>query len=180
MLRHPALLARHHAGNPESKTLFPEQRVSTVARTHAPDQFLLRKVDNVPPRGIQVAQRMQSGDKLVRSSQPVHGYFAHTRHDPHARHHVWAVRDFHADFADRRAHWSHHIRHYIHCSAAHCSVQQRAHLMLRSVRVHPVVRGSGFVLLGRADERQVLGPRHVIWAAAMQVAIRIGFLAQRQ
>src|SRR5436309_251975 len=105
VLHHPALLARHYAGNPESKTLFPEQRDSTVARTHDTDQFLLRKVDNVPPRGIEVAQRMQSGDKLVRSSQPVHGYFAHTRHDPHARHHVWAVRDFHANFADRRAHW---------------------------------------------------------------------------
>ena len=56
VLGHPALLARHHAGNPQRKTLFSEQRVSAVARPHAPDQFLLRKVNDVSPRGIQVAQ----------------------------------------------------------------------------------------------------------------------------
>ena len=71
MLGHPALLARHPAGDPQRKTFFPEQRIAAVARTNAPDQFFFREMDDVTVGRIQIAQGMKSGHEIGGAAEPV-------------------------------------------------------------------------------------------------------------
>src|SRR6267154_1177996 len=59
-------------------------------------------------------------------------------------------------------------------------VRPRAHRTFRRIRVHPIVRGSGIFFFGGADERQMLRSCYIIWAAAMQVAIRVSLLVHRK
>ena len=150
VLRHPALIASHGAGDAQRETLFAEQGIAAVARAHAPDQFLLREVHDVAPHGVEVAEGMQSGHEIVGGAQAVLRDFAHARHDAHAGHHVGAVGDFHADFAERRLHRAHDVGNHVHGAAAHGAVQQHADFVLGAVGVHPVIGGADVVFAGAA------------------------------
>src|SRR5438128_11732324 len=91
MLGHPALIAAHDAGDPEGKTFFPEQCIPTIARADAPDQAFFGKMQDKPTLRAEVADRVQTRHKIIRSAEAVQGDFAHAGHDAHTGSHVGAV-----------------------------------------------------------------------------------------
>ena len=88
VLGHPALVARHPAGNSQGEAFLAEKSVAAVARANAPDQIFLRKMENEPAIRVQIAQRMESRNEVGRASQAVERRLSHPRHDAHAGHHV--------------------------------------------------------------------------------------------
>ena len=100
MLGQPALLARHDAGNAQSKTFFAQQRIAAVARAKRPDEFFVGEMTDVfvlfiaGPYHVFLAwlQRRAHGvqtrhEKFIRTQQ-VQYRTADARHDAHTRHHV--------------------------------------------------------------------------------------------
>ena len=100
VLGHPALFARHHAGDAQRKTLFAEQGVAAVAGADAPNQFFFGEMQDVAAHGIEIAERVQARNKFAGCPKAVHGDLAHARHDAHARDDIRTISGFHADFAD--------------------------------------------------------------------------------
>jgi hypothetical protein len=73
VLGEPAFVAPDPAADPEREALLGEQRVAAVPGADAPDQPLLGEMADEPPVGIEVAQRVEPPDELVRSAQVVQG-----------------------------------------------------------------------------------------------------------
>ena len=157
MLGHPALVARHRAGDAQREALLAQQRVAAVAGAHAPDQPLLGEVDDVAALGREVAGGVQPGHELVAARELVQRDLAHARHHPHVGDDVRAVGDLDADLAERRSRRPHHVGHDVHRPALHHAFEERAHAPARLVRRHPVVGRPGVFLAAAGDEGQVLG-----------------------
>src|SRR5262249_6219641 len=151
-----------------------------VAGADAPDQPLLRKVHDVAPHGVQIAQRVQTRHEIRGSTQAVRGDLSHTGHYAHTGDDVRAVGRFHANFAQRRIHWAHDVGHDVHGSHTHGTVKQGAHLILGGAGVHPVVRRADVVFLRSADEGEVFGAGYIVGTTTVQVAIREGLFVQGQ
>ena len=180
MFGHPALFARHPARDPQRETFFPEQCVAAVARANAPDQFFFRKMDDVAPVRIQVAQGMKSRNEIRGVAEPVQRNFAHARHHSHAGDNVRAVGEFNSDAALWRRRGSQDIRDDVHRPALHRTREQTAQLFFGFSRRHPVVGRTGVFFFPRADEGDFFRARHVRRIAPVQETIRIGFRVQRQ
>jgi hypothetical protein len=130
----------------------------------------VREVHDEAAIGRQVAERVQAAREVARVAQVVEGDFPHAGHDPHVEHDILAVGDLDADLAEARARYAHEERHDVHRAALHRAAVELGQLLLGFVGRHPVVVGTSLDLLGRADEGQVLGARHVVAGAAVQIA----------
>ena len=95
VLGQPALVARHHRGDPQREALLAEQRVAAVARAVRPDLARLGEVDDVlvvrvaRPRDVLRAvgqrhpDRVQAGHEVAVVAEHVERRLAHPGHDPH-------------------------------------------------------------------------------------------------
>ena len=130
VLGHPAFLPRLVRADAERVALLAEERIAAVARAHAPDELLLREVEDEPPVRREVAHPVQARDEVVVGAHVVDGDLPHARHDVHARHHVGAVRDHDARAAGRRAGRPHEVRDDPHAPVLHAVLEVGAGLGL--------------------------------------------------
>ncbi len=66
----------------------------------------------------------------------------------------------------------------VHGPAAHRIAKQRSNLVFGSLRIHPIVGGTGIVFIGRANKGEMLGAGDIVGAAATQVTIGVGGFVQ--
>ena len=175
VLGHPALVARHRAGDAEGVALLAEQRVAAVARSRrtrssAPRgtgrctwcrctarrrpawPWLERHADGVQRRH----ERRASSSSILRSTLvPMRAITRIERDD------VRRVGDLHAEHRVLGLEVAHHERDDVHRPALHAARVELAHDGLHLVRVHPVVGGPAVLLVDRADVGAVLDARHV-------------------
>ena len=175
----PAFLASHVAAQPQGEALLAQQGVSAIARSDRPDRPFFREVHDEAAVWTQVAQGMQPLDVVGRRAQPVQRDAAHARHDPHVGGHVRAVGDLDADLAVWRTDRSHDVGHDVQGAALHRALEQRADFLLGLGRGHPVVVGAGVFFLPCTDEGEVFGTRDVFRVAAVEVAVGVLILVQR-
>ena len=171
MLRHPALVARHHRGDAEREALLAQQRVAAVARPVRPDAALVGEVDDVllgvaGPRHVALPARQRLAHRVharheLAVAQRIERAAAHARHDPHVHHDVRRVGQLHAELRQRRAERSHAERDDVHRPAPHAAREQLTQRLPHLLRVDPVVRRPGVLLPLAADEGAVLDPGHV-------------------
>ena len=120
VLGHPALVARHGAGDAQREALLAEERVAAVAGADAPDEPLLREVHD--EAALRATGRRANGGRARSRRRPPSwssAACAHARHDPHVGDDVRAVRDLDPDLAERRAERPHHVGHDVHRPALH-------------------------------------------------------------
>ncbi len=172
VLGEPALVAAHHAGDPQRVALLAEQRVAAVAGPVRPDHPLLGEVRDVllfvaRPRDVFLARFQRRADAV--QGRHEHGVVAHRfedvrthpGHDLHGQHDVRAVGDLDAEHRALRGQRAHAERDHVHRAAAHAAAVQLGHDTLHVRRRHPVVRRPGILRIDRADERALLDPGHV-------------------
>ncbi len=178
VLGEPALVAGLPAGDAQRMALLAEQGVATVAGAEALDHHLFGKMHDKAPVGVEIAGRVKATDEATIIFDALECPGAHARHELHVGDDVGAVGDLDAAARVGRIERTHAIGHDVHGAAFHAAVEQRIHLRMRLVRVHPVVVRAGLELMRRADEGQVLDAGHVIGIGAMQVAVLV-FIVQR-
>ena len=102
MLGQPALIPGDAGGDAESETLFPQERVSSIATAEGHDlpgvgqvryqHFLWvtgPRVDQGGFEGQGASKGVQATDELHSLSQFVQDGITRARHDSHTDHHVW-------------------------------------------------------------------------------------------
>ena len=112
---------------------------------------------------------MQAAREVAVLAELLPGHLAHARHDPHAQGDVDRVGHLHADAGQGRTGRSHDERDNVQGPAVHAPVEQPAEQVVSLPGRHPVVGSAGEVFAVRADVRAVLGARHVVGVAAVQV-----------
>jgi hypothetical protein len=100
-------------------------------------------------------------------AQPLHRDGTHPRHDPHAQDDVDRVSNFEADFGQGRIGRPHDVRDDEHRAAFHRAPQHPVQFRVGLVGLGPIVGRAGFLFRRRADQRELLNPRHVVWVRAM-------------
>ena len=177
MLGHPALVARHRAGDAQGVALLAEQRVAAVAGAEGPDRALLGELHDVlgvvarparrppgpPPaacrpsaaRGPSEVAAASSSSILRSTSVPMRAITRMRGGD------VRRVGDLHAEHRVLGLEVAHHERDDVHRPALHAARVELAHDGLHLARVHPVVGGPAVLLVDRADVGAVLDARHV-------------------
>ena len=130
--------------------------------------------------GIYVEEGMSSAIPFALGivSQSLYRDGTHPRHDPHAQDDVDRVGNFEADFGKRRIRRPHDIRDDEHRAAFHRAPQQAVQLRVGLGGRGPVVRRAGFFFCRRADESELLDPRHVVRVRAMQIGARLFLFVQ--
>ena len=103
----------------------------------------------------------RQGTNVPVVAEDVERALAHAGHDPHRDRDVGRVGELDADLGDRRAERAHRERHDVQRAAAHRAAELLAQHLAHLAGVAPVVRRSGVLLAGRADERAVLHAGHV-------------------
>ena len=181
MLGHPILLFTEKAGDAEGHAFFAEQRVAPVAGAEAPDGVVDGEVADKAALGIAVADAVETfgevglgfGVNSVASNvgELSPGDFAHTGHDSHADGDVDGVGNLHADAGQGRANGAHDEGNDIHRAAGHAAIEEAAELGIGGLGFHPIVGGSGPVLAGGADERELFAAGDIVGVAAMEVAV---------
>ena len=175
----PALVARLPACDAQRMAFLAKQGVAAVAGADALDREVLREMHDQPPFGIEISRRVQSAHECAFALDAAQRRRAHARHDAHIEHDVCAIGDLHPAPRVRRVERSHAVRHDVHGPAAHAAVEQRVDLPVGLGRVHPVVVRTRVLALAGADIGQVLHPGDVGRIRAVQVAIRVGRLVER-
>ena len=122
---------------------------------------------------------METARKIVGIPQVIERDVAHARHDAHVEDDIDAVGDLNADFAEGRAMRAHEERDHIHRAAAHGAAKDFAELVVGLRRRHPIIVGSGVVLVLGADKGKMLRARHVVGRAAVQITAGQSLLVQR-
>ena len=131
VLGQPALVPRHHRGDPQRVALLAEQRVPAVPRPVGPDLPGLGEVRDVLGRRCTATARPPARAPAARPPSARHrtndppssiarsAARAHPGHDPHRDHHVRRVGDLHPELGDLAAQRAHAERHHVHGAAAH-------------------------------------------------------------
>ena len=110
----------------------------------------------------------------------MHGDVAHARHDAHAEHDVDRVGNFEADFGQRRIRRTHDVGNDEHRPPLHRALQHAVEFCVSLGGLGPIVRRAGFFFRRRADERELLDARDIVWIRAMQIRARNFLLVQLQ
>ena len=179
VFRQPALVARLPARDTQRMAFLAEQRVAAISRADALDRQILREMHDQPSFGIEIADRVQPTHECPVALDALQRRRAHARHDPHVEHDVRAVGDLHAAPRVGRPERSHAVRHDVHRPPAHASLEQRIDLAMCLGRIHPVVVRTRVLALAGADIGQVLDPGDVGGVRAVQIAVRVGLLVER-
>ena len=122
MFCHPAFTAAEIRTDPQRETLLTEQHIPAVVGAHGNDCVIVRKMRDVTAIGVHVQHAMQAAIEIVAVAKLFVGYPAHSRHDPHAQHHVEGIGQLDADLGERRAGRSHEVGDDVHRATAHGSV----------------------------------------------------------
>ena len=124
---------------------------------------------------------MDALDEIAVLAHGVQDLLAHPGHDGHIEHHVNGVGQLNAVLGKGRTHHRHGVRDHVHGPPFHGAVTDAAlaeeHLP-HLVRGHPVIGGTGVLLLLAADQGPVLHPGHVVGVRPMQVAAGELFLIE--
>ena len=180
VLGEPSLLARLPRGDAQRVAFLAEQCVAPVARTHAPDLLLVGEVQDQPPVGREIGERVQPTHEVVVATHVVEGHRSDAGHDVHARRGVRTVGDHDPGAAEGAAHGPHEIGDDVHRPILHGPVQDGPRGRLGLGGRHPVVGGPDVLALGGADEGQLLRPGDVQRMAPVEVAVGIGARIQRE
>ena len=113
---------------------------------------------------------MQSAHEIVAVAQRVEDVLSHARHDRHVEHDVNAVGELDADLGEGRADRAHREGDDVHRPALHRTLIDALEQFVRLVFLHPVVGGTGVLLLLGADEGASFHTRNVVDGGAMQIA----------
>ena len=174
MLGQPALVAGHDRGDAQRVALLAQQGVAAVAGAVGPDHPLLGELDDV----LGVAAR--PGDVLLaggeRRADRVQGGHERRRRAPRSAAAPWCriramTRIETTTYAESvistpnigllGLEVAHDERDDVHRATAHRPAVEVGHDRLHLVRRHPVVGGTGVLLVDRADEGAVLDPGDV-------------------
>ena len=183
VLGEPAFRPCLPRGDTQRVALLAEQRIAAVARTVRLDREFLGKMHDEAPVRIELADRMQALHEGVcpLAESGALGAFAlearkrsvaHARHDAHICDDVRTVGDLDTAARERRIDRAHAIGHDIQRAALHAT-GERIHLRMRVGRRKPVIVRAGIVLVLRADESQMLDPRHIGRMGAVQITVRM-------
>ena len=104
--------------------------------------------------------------------EPFHSNLTHACHDPHIQNDIFRIGNLEADLGQRRIRRPHDIGNDKHRASAHRAFQQTAKFRVRFAGLRPIVGWTCFFFRRRADERELLYPRHVVWIGAMQIRVR--------
>ena len=180
MLREPALLARHDRGDAQREAFLPEQRVAAVAAAEGPDLLGLGIMHDVLmllvagpgdvllPRRKRGSNRVHARNEVAVGPHHLEHLAANTRHELHVRHHVGRIGEFHTDVGDMRPQRPHAVGDHVHRASAHAAFEELPQLCPHLVRRHPVIVGTGVLLVAAADKGALfhacdiigIGPRH--------------------
>ena len=172
MLCHPAVVASHGRGDPQSIGLLTQERISAVARAVGPDFVGLREVRDVlfivaGPSAVFLAglqgsaDRVNGRDPLLTFVDQIHGRSAHASHDPHVHDNIRRVGDLDAQLRDGSTNRAHRERDHVHGATLHGTIELLVKDFFHFLRVRPVVCGSSVLFLFGADERTRLNAGHV-------------------
>ena len=156
-----------------------KQGVAAVAGANALDREILGEMHDQPSFGIEISRRVQPTHEYTFALDATQRRHAHARHDAHIEHDVCAVGDLDAAARVGGVERSHAVRHDVHGPAAHAAVEQRVDLPVGLGRVHPVVVRTRVFALAGADIGQVLHAGDVGRIRAVQVAVRVSRLVER-
>jgi hypothetical protein len=124
--------------------------------------------------GVHSSERVQARNKIVSIADAVERSLAHARHDAHAGDDVAAVSNFDAQATVGRILRAKNVGRDEHGAALHRAFQDGADFGFAFLGGHPVVGGTGIVLVASADEGDAFGAGHVVRIAAVQVRVRVG------
>ena len=178
MLRHPALLTAQIGCDAQRKAFFAQQNVSAVTGVHGNDGVILREMAYVALFLIDLAFAVQSAHPLGIIAQNIPNRLANTGHDRHVQHNVDGIRQFNADFCQRRTNRAHGVGNHIHCAALIAVPSNIIKHLVGFLRLHPVVSGACILFLAGADKGTILHAGNVIDRCAVQIAIRQLFLVE--
>jgi hypothetical protein len=176
----PALVARLVARDAQRVAFFAEQGVAAVAAAEAHDRELLGEVHDEAAVGVEFAGGVQALHEAALAGDALERRPAGARHQDHVDDDVGAVGDLDAAARVGRIDGAHAVGHHVERAALHAALEEVQHLRLGFGGRHPMVVGAGVVLVGGADEGEVLDARDIGGVRAGEEAVRVVRLVQLQ
>ena len=172
VLGQPAFALAQIAGDAQCEALLAEQHVAAVAGAHAPDGVVLREMQNEAALDVQVGLAVQAAREFAAGAQLLQHRRTDVRHDAHIEHDVNAVRQFHADLAERRTDRPHGEGDHVHGAPLHGALEDLPGTAIAFFRRHPVIRRARVFAQCGADEGEIFRARDIVDGRAMIDAAR--------
>ena len=167
VLRHPAFFPALIGSDTEREALFAEKHVAAVTGVKAVNGVVLGELADITVLFFEFDLAVDAAHEIVGIAELVENFLRHAGHDRHVQYDVDGVGELDAVFGEGRSDLAHTEGDYIHRSAFHATVRYSVEFSVSFFGVHPVVGGTGVLLLAGADERPAFHARHVVDGGAV-------------